>query len=344
MPDMRRVLVPTHIARADPAFGGVVHALAGQTMGTTWSVKLVSSRDAQATGAVAAWRRGIAQRLAVVVSQMSTWDDTSDLCRFNRAPAGSWHEPPPEFFDVLQHGLYIARATSGAYDPTQGALVDLWGFGPHGSCRDAGFVLPGDAAIDIARARGGWERLGVDIANRRVQQPGGLSLDLSAIAKGFGVDEAARYLQSQGLDSFLVEVGGELRGEGVKPDGQPWWVSLETPTDAAAARLNETVIALHGLSVATSGDYRKFVDIGGARYSHTLDPRDGRPIRHGVASVSVLHADAMAADAWSTALNVLGAELGTALADAHGLPTLFLIRTADGFEERASQALLALMQ
>jgi len=241
---------------------------------------------------------------------------------------------------VLAFALDVARRSGGAYDPTAGALVDLWGFGP--VARPQPFTPPSPQEVQDARARGGWQRLLHDPAQRRVHQPGGLALDLSAVAKGFGVDQVGRWLRRQGLDSFLVEVGGELLGAGMKPDAQPWWVTLEAP-DAGRAD-DDTLVALHGLAIATSGDYRRFVEHGGRRYSHTLDPRDGWPIRHGAASVSVLHETAMAADAWSTALTVLGAEQGLALADAQALAARFVVRRDDGgfavHSSRAWQALL----
>jgi thiamine biosynthesis lipoprotein len=342
---MRRTLVPPiETPPLSPALGGVVHTLHGLTMGTTWSVKLV----AMAARDLASLQTAIQHQLDVVVAQMSTWEPHSNLSRFNDAPAGTWCTLPPEFFTVLEYALQVARESGGAYDPTTGALVNAWGFGPTQRYGDAAFVAPDDAQLDTARARCGWQRIELDVTARRVLQPGGIYFDLSAIAKGFGVDQVARRLLQLGIDSFLVEVGGELRGEGIRPDGQPWWVALEqpmpdgfAPSDAVANI--ETVAALHGWSVATSGDYRRYFARGDTRYSHTIDPRAGRPIRNGLASVTVLHRECMVADAWSTALGVLGAEEGVALADRLGLCALFIKRHADRFEETASASLHALL-
>jgi thiamine biosynthesis lipoprotein len=333
---MRRVLVPQQIDPTPPPLGGVVHSLAGETMGTTWNVRWVGTR----TSDLESLRATIQQALDRVVAQMSTWTDTSDLAHFNRAPAGTWCELPEAFFEVLSTGLRIARASDGAYDPASGALVNLWGFGPSPRYTDAGFRPPDAAAIEAARAQAGWRELVVEDATRRVLQPGGATLDLSAIAKGFGVDEVVRALQQRGVESCLVEVGGELRGEGIKPDGQPWWVELEAPQ--AGAALTETRVALHGLAVATSGDYRRGFEADGRHFSHTLDPRSGWPVAHGLASVTVLHAECMLADAWSTALTVLGHEAGRRLADRENLAALFVVRTPEGFEEHLSAALAAL--
>ena len=330
---MRRVLVPATVAPAPPPLGGRVHEFSGRTMGTTWSVRLVAS----VTLAREPVRRAIQEALDEVVEQMSTWEPRSDLARFNRAAPATWHVLPAAFFEVLACAREVAERSDGAFDPTAGALVDAWGFGPA-----ARRGVPDEAGLAAALARAGWRRLELDAARRAARQPGGLALDLSAIAKGFGVDVVARRLDALGLDSHLVEVGGELRGSGVKPDGQPWWVQLEHPD--ATAEAPQTLLALHGLSVATSGDYRRWFEHDGARYSHTIDPRDGRPIRHGLASVTVIHPECMLADAWSTALNVLGPEAGPALAERLGLAARFLVRRDARFEERTSAAFDALLQ
>ena len=328
----RRVLLPAAIAPTPPPLGGHVHAFEGRTMGTTWAVRLL--------GAVALPRervqRAIEAALGEVVAQMSTWDADSDLCRFNRAAAGTWHALPDAFHEVLACAREVAQRSDGAFDPTAGALVDAWGFGPA-----ARGDVPDGVHLAAMRARIGWRRLDLDPARRSVLQPGGLALDLSAIAKGFGVDLVARRLDALGFDSHLVEIGGELRGSGVKPDGQPWWVRLEHP---AAEADDDTLLALHGVSVATSGDYRRWFEHAGIRYSHTVDPREGLPLRHGLASVAVVHAQCMLADAWSTALNVLGPDAGPALANRLGLAARFLLRDGDGFVERTSAAFDALLQ
>jgi len=273
-----------------------------------------------------------------VVAGMSTWERESDLCRFNRAPAGHRALLPAPFAEVMARALEIAETTGGAFDPAAGALVDAWGFGP--CAPGAPRAIPAAGDLAAARPRGGWRRLDFDRACGALTQPGGVALDLSAIAKGYGVDRVAGWLDGQGFESWLVEVGGELRGAGVKPDGQPWWVALERPADA---EVDETFVALHDLAVATSGDYRRWFEQDGERFSHTIDPRDGRPVRHGLASVSVLHAECMTADALSTALTVMGCEAGLAFADRHAIAATFVQRTADGFAQRSSAAFEALL-
>jgi FAD:protein FMN transferase len=338
---MRRVLVPAQVSRRDPPFGGKVQVLDGRSMGTTWTVKVVLP-DAAMLPAV---RAGIEDCLALVVRQMSTWEPDSDLSRFNRAPAGTWCKLPGECFHVLQQALHVARDSGGAYDPTAGALINLWGFGPSGQHTEAGFRVPHASELEDASKRTGWQRITLDSASQQAFQPGGISLDLSAIAKGYAVDHVSRALHLRGLADHLVEIGGELVGSGLKPDGQPWWVSLEQPQSHVenAPEMPDNLVALHGLAVATSGDYRRyFVDQGAAR-CHTIDPRTGRPIEHGLASVSVLHAQCMVADAQSTALTVLGLEEGMAYANRHGLAALFVQRVAGGLEEQMSDAFAALL-
>ena len=344
----RRVLIPAlHAAPAPPLRGGGVQCLGGSTMGTTWSVRLVAA----AAGPPAALGADLQARLDAVEAQMSSWRPESDLSRFNRAPADTWQDLPSEFFTVLDCALTVAAETGGAFDPGIGPLVDLWGFGPQPG--PAGGGPPGAGRIASLRTNLGWRRLSLDAEGGRALQPGGVGLDLSGIAKGFAVDLLAEHLVSAGIGSFLVEVGGELRGRGVKPDGGPWWVALERPPADPAGmpeRLPENppaddfVVALHELSVATSGDYRRFFHHGGRRYGHTLDPRTGWPVEETLASVTVLHPSCMRADALATALTVLGPDAGLEHARRHGIAALFLLRAAGGrLCERMSPAFAAML-
>ncbi|WP_343633817.1 FAD:protein FMN transferase [Roseateles sp.] len=348
-----RVLVPLRIVGEPPALGQPVHALSGETMGTTWAVRFIGPAGLR-TGAI---EDAVVHVCDEVIAQMSGWIEESDLSRFNRAAAGTTQPLPNGFATVLEAALRIAAASGGAYDPTAGALVALWGFGPSGATAIAprhdapGFRPP--TAEACADAHCGWASLDWDEQRHRLTQPGGATLDLSAIAKGYAVDRVSALLIKLGLPDHLVEIGGELRGAGLKPDGQPWWVDIEPPeSDCGLAPLR---LALHGLSVATSGDYRKcFADADGKRRSHTLDPRTRRPVEHGLASVTVVHESAMWADGWSTALMVLGPDEGLALADRLGLAALLVRRVespaAHGerparviYEERFSAAMQELM-
>ncbi|AXA89734.1 FAD:protein FMN transferase [Massilia sp. YMA4] len=330
---MRRVLLPHAISSAAPPAGAAIHELRGTSMGTSWSARIA--------GAAAELAPLLQAELDLVVAQMSHWEPASDLGRFNRAPAGTWHALPTEFLEVLAFALDVYEASGGACDPCAGALVNLWGFGPLDRHDEPGFVPPTPAQVQAVLARRAYVRL--DPQTGRAWQPGGVQLDLSAVAKGYAVDRLALRLESLGFANYLVEVGGELRGGGVKPDGQPWWVALEQPLDASAGD-DGIVVGLHGLAIATSGDYRRYFVDGAGRRPHTIDPRTGLPIDSGIASVTVVDASCMAADAWSTALTVLGVEAGLRLAERRGIAVRYLVRQGDGsLRESTSSAFAAML-
>lgn len=293
-------------------------------MGTDWRVRLAAppGSDLMALG------EAIQGRLDGLVAQMSHWDDASLLRRFDQAPAGSWTDLPADFAAVMAAGLAIAERSGGAFDPAIGRLTDAYGLGPRPRA-DA----PSDAELAEARAASGWRHLVHDATARRLRQPGGLWLDLSGIAKGYAADAVADLLAARGLAHCLVEIGGECVGRGMRPDGDPWWVDLETPP---ALRAQPIRVALHQLAVATSGNY--------VRGDHTLDPRSGRRVMNGVASVSVLHARAMEADAWASALTVLGLEDGAALAVREELAARILMQDEAMTREWLSPALLAMLE
>jgi thiamine biosynthesis lipoprotein len=286
-------------------------------MGTDWSLYAVLPHPGAAEGVQAA--------LDLVVAQMSQWEAQSDLSRFNRGVAGAWHEIPVEFAHVVEAALQIAHASDGAFDPGLGNLTEAWGFGSAGPIE----AVPEQAGTPD-------RTIDFDPATRRIRRGEGAALDLSGIAKGYGVDLAAEWLLENGVRHFLLEVGGELRGEGIRPDGQPWWVDVEMPPTSSIPPWR---IALHDLSVATSGNYRRGFSADGVHYSHSFDPATGRPIVNGVASVTVLHRDCMMADGWATALTVLGPEAAIALADTHGLAACVVA----GDREHVSRAWRAML-
>lgn len=278
--------------------GAVIEAFSGETMGTSWSLQAVSPPAATLHGVQAAFD--------LVVEQVSQWEPESDLSRFNRAAPATWYEVPAEFAQVIEAALDIARASGGAFDPGLGHFTEAWGFG---SAERAGQVpKAGNPAAD--------RQIDFDPATRRIRRSEAAALDLSGIAKGYGVDLAAEWLLDIGVRHFLIEVGGELRGEGIRPDGQPWWVDVEMPPTSS---IPPSRIALHDLSVATSGNYRRGFSAGGQHYSHSFDPATGRPIVNGVSSVTILHRDCIRADGWATALTVLGPEAAIALANEQSL-------------------------
>lgn len=314
-----------------------IAALGGATMGTTWRVHAVVRRGRDLHGLHA----GIQAALDEVVAQMSTWEADSDISRYNAADAGSRAVLPAGFGHVLEVALEVAAASGGAFDPTVGPMVALWGFGAaRGPLR-----IPAADALAAARARVGWQRLHWDVGTRSLLQPGGVALDLSGIAKGHGVDVAGAYLRHAGVAAALVEVGGELHGYGAKPDGQPWRVLVESaPEEDLASALPARVLALRDRAVATSGDRWHHFEVDDQRYSHTFDPRLGRPVPGAPAAVTVVAGDAARADAWATAMTVLGHGEGLRLAERLSLPVRFLQREAGAWREHMSPAFEALLE
>jgi len=293
-------------------------------MGTTWSV----SAAMPLAGAPEALEQGIARVLAGVIAEMSNWEATSHISRFNLAPIGLWQALPADFLTVLNAALHVAARSGGTFDPTVGKAVDRWGFGP-----DTHAV-----AAPAESCRADWRAL--EINNDRARRNADVALDFSGIAKGFAVDSVVAYLKERGIAHALVEIGGELRGMGVRPDGQPWWVDIEAPPGLPIAPVR---VALSGLSIATSGDYRRFFDHDGRRLAHSIDPRDGAPVENGIASVTVLHDSAMMADAWATAILVAGPADGIAMAEREGLATFMIARTTEDARERMSSTFAAML-
>ncbi|MCG2842463.1 FAD:protein FMN transferase [Sandaracinobacter sp. RS1-74] len=296
-------------------------------MGTSWSLALAGDR--QAGGSDDA-RERVRATLRQVVAESSLWEGGSEISRFNRAAAGTRQPLSEGFRTVVEAALHLAEASEGAFDPTLGALSEHWGFGPAGER-----PFPTETA---PHAAGRWREL--RLTDGALLQPGGVRLDLNGIAKGQAVDRVAESLLEAGHRHFLIGIGGEYRGEGVRPDGQPWWVDVEQPPGSAFPPLR---LALAGLAVATSGDYRRAQFHGGRRFSHSLDPATGRPIENRVASVAVLGASAMIADAEATAITVLGPDKGLRWASGRGLAAHLILREESGFRERLTPALTAML-
>ncbi|MFV3126133.1 FAD:protein FMN transferase [Niveispirillum sp. KHB5.9] len=335
-PDPIRLILPADAPEAalPPATAPVVR-LSGTSLGTYWSVAIIAPKGPEPL----ALRRGIIAILDRVIASMSHWDASSALCRYNAADRG-WVDGDADLIKVLSTALSVAADSGGAYDPAIGGLVDEWGFGPPGPVD-----TPPDAAR-IAALLSGPRWRDIKVGDGRLWQPGGVRLDFSAIAKGYAVDLVSRYLAERGVVSHLVDIGGELRGWGIKHDATPWWVTLEQAVgrDGQPGGL-PTRIALHGWAVATSGDSRRFMaGADGQRLSHSLDPRTGRPVPDDLAAVTVLHADCMMADVLATALTVLGPDHGLDWAAARGIMALFVCRDGAGITETLTPALAALAE
>jgi FAD:protein FMN transferase len=295
----------------------VRHALNGSTMGTRWSALFHMPAGFDVAPVAAAMRVTV----AAVDAQMSTWKPDSDLMRLNATPQEVWVDVPPGLMAVLEAALDIGRASGGAFDIGVGDAVAAWGFGP--ASANEGAIR---AALGSAR-RPAHDVLELDPKTCRVRKHGPLTLDLSGIAKGYGVDRLAEVAAAFGIAGALVAIDGELRAIGLRPDGAAWTVAVERPDPVA--RAPHAILALHDAAVATSGDYRHWVDVGGRRLSHTMDPARGGPLVATPASVTVIAATCMAADAWATALMVRGSLEGANLARRHNLAALFIDREGD---------------
>jgi thiamine biosynthesis lipoprotein len=297
--------------------------LTGETMATSYSVKLVEPGFDD--GVRQALRIVIQSELELVNAQMSRHREGSEIDLLNRSSSTEPVRVSPELLQVLVRAEEIGRLTGGAFDITVGPLTRLWGFEDKRALKRA----PDEAVIEQLRAGVGFELLEIDEQRRTVRKRRPeLDLDLSAIAKGYAVDRIALALERRGHHNFLVEVGGEVRSAGLSHRGTPWRVAVEKPT--GGARVTFRVVELSGLSLATSGDYRNFYELDGRRVSHTVDPRTGRPVEPGLASVTVVHEECMTADALATALTVLGARQGRELAEQNDLRALFITRADDG--------------
>lgn len=301
-------------------------SLSGLTMGTTWSVDVAGAR---------ADRRKLNEDIAAVLDdvnrKMSTYLPDSELSRLNRAPGGTWFPLSDELYRVIREALRVGAETGGAFDITIGPAVNLWGFGP-----DKHTAIPAAADIEAALAETGPGKIELRSSPPALRKHDArVYLDLSGIAKGYAVDRIASLLERAGFRDFLVDIGGEVRARGKSARGDVWRIGIEKPI--TGARAVERIIDLDNIAMATSGDYRNYFVNNGVRYSHTIDPRNGRPVSHNLVSVTVLHPAAMTADALATGLLVLGPERGLDLARQLGLAVFFISRSDHGFTERYTE-------
>jgi len=303
----------------------VLAEFGGMTMGTSFTVKVVTPGGVADMGRL---QRTVDQRLREIDQRMSTYIPDSELSRLNHNRDPGWIDLSPELHEVIRLALDISALTGGAFDITIGPVVNLWGFGPDAATRH----VPDPETLRAIRDRTGFDKLqlahGRPALRKHLPE---IYIDLSGIAKGYGVDAVATSLEANGIGSYMVEVGGEVRARGYNVAGRPWQIGIEQPL--TGSRAVERVVALHDMAMATSGDYRNYFEEGGVRYSHIVDPVSGTPIRHRLASVTVLDTAATRADALATALLVLGPDAGPTLAEREGIPAFFIIRAGDGFED-----------
>lgn len=299
--------------------------LSGQAMGTTFKVLLVAPQESLDTEALDA---EIVAALQTVDALASTWRDDSELTVLNNDLSIDWIPVTREFCDLLDQSLAISKTTGGAFDPTIGPLVNLWGFGPDGQIVEP----PSSADVVAAKHRVGFDLLEADCAERLVRKDvADLYIDLSGWAKGYAVDQVADLLNTHSVANYLVEIGGELRVKGQNSEGGKWAIGIEAPS--TSARVPHAVLNVTDASVATSGDYRNYFEHDGQRFSHTIDPRTGHPVTHKLAAVTVVNPSAAYADAMATALLVLGPDDGPALARELGIAGYFLVRDQTEIQE-----------
>ncbi|TYC58176.1 FAD:protein FMN transferase [Marinobacter sp. BW6] len=304
--------------------------ISGPVFGTSYHINVVLTEDQQRLETLAS---GIDEVLEDVDASMSTWRDDSELSRFNQqSDQSEWTPVSAGLFEVLQKAEEISTMTDGAFDVTIGPVVNLWGFGPKARPEQ----VPSEESLAKALAATGFDNLELRADPPAVRATPPQYVDLSAIAKGYGVDVVARFLESEGVEAYLVEIGGEVRVNGRKPDGSTWRLAIEQPV--SEGREVNRVVALESRAMATSGDYRNYYESEGRRYSHTIDPATGEPIAHKLASVTVITDDCMTADALATGFNVMGYERANALAVRENIPAYFIVRTDEGFETHQTPA------
>lgn len=302
--------------------------LSGPTMGTTYNVKYVQEEGILNSQAL---QTQVDALLEQVNDQMSTYRKDSELSRFNQYQGSAPFKVSVQTATVIQEALRLSRLTEGAMDVTVGPLVNLWGFGPEGRPDK----IPSAAELAKRKADTGIVHLKLDGLELSKDLPH-LYVDLSTIAKGWGVDVVADYMESQGINNYMVEVGGEIRLKGINRSGVPWRIAIEKP--AAGERSAQEIIEPGTMAVATSGDYRNYFEENGVRYSHIINPVTGKPVNNRVVSVTVLDKSCMTADGLATGLMVMGEKKGLEVAQQNNIPVFMIVKTDEGFEELASDA------
>ncbi|OBT06546.1 FAD:protein FMN transferase ApbE [Vibrio sp. UCD-FRSSP16_10] len=304
-------------------------ALAGKTMGTTYHIKYIADGKVEDSQLMQA---KIDALLEKVNDQMSTYRPDSELSQFNQYKGAEPVQLSQDMTTVIAESIRLNKLTEGALDVTVGPLVNLWGFGPEARPEK----MPTDEELQARREMIGIKHLSLDDKGLSKDLPD-LYVDLSTIAKGWGVDVVANFLESQGVQRYLVEVGGELRLKGNNSKDIPWKIAIEKPIVDARQQV-ELIVQPGDMAMATSGDYRNYFERDGIRYSHIINPKTGKPIAHKVVSVTAIHPSCMTADGLATGLMVLGEKEGLQVANDNGLAIFMIVKTEDGFKEVHSKA------
>ncbi len=303
----------------------------GMSMGTNYSIKASELPRSLTVDEV---NQKVKVVLDKVNHQMSTYLNNSELSIFNKNTNTEWLPVSSEFYKVVDQAIKTSQMSGGLFDVTVGPLVNLWGFGP----ADVATSAPSDILVKDKLKQIGYDHLKIKEENGWFVKKDlkDLYVDLSGIAKGYGVDQVAELLESLGMMDYMVEIGGEIRVKGKNISGQPWHIAVEKPTEEM--RAIEKVLEITDTGMATSGDYRNYFEVDGIRFSHTIDPRTGRPITHKLASITILKPTSMEADALATAIMVMGPEQGSQFAETYHIPAFFIIKSDKGFEEKMSTA------
>jgi len=304
--------------------------LTGATMGTSYSITLVTNEPISDSDSL---QRDVDEALRQLNQQMSTYIDNSEINTLKTSPVDQWISISKPVAEVLGMSLLVSDWSHGAFDVTLRPLIDLWGFGP----TQTDDQIPEQSEIHRILQEVGYEHIQLDEKNLKVLRTAAVDMDFSAVAKGYGVDVVASLLEQKGLNNYLVEIGGEIRLKGHNPKRQDWRVAVERPQAGLGQRIYKA-IPLTDKAIATSGDYRNYFEQNGQRYSHTIDPRTGKPVVHNLASVTVIHSSAAMADALATAFNVMGAEEARLLANSKEIAAFFIIKQENGFIELSSEA------
>ncbi|WP_306432346.1 FAD:protein FMN transferase [Tropicibacter sp. Alg240-R139] len=329
MPDLtkfsRRTFILSSLALAAACKPGTAALeITGKTMGTTYNVVALDS-----SGQVkdVDLRAAINGALAEVNQQMSNWDPRSEISRFNAQSGTDAVTVSDNLVNVMKAAEAVNIASEGRFDTTMGPLIELWGFGATGAAR-----VPRDTDIRTAQARSGHSNT-LKVAGTTLQKTqGDAQVYLAAIGKGYGADHVGRAIEALGIKDYMVEIGGDLYTSGKNASGLPWQIGIEKPAALSGGVME--VVGISGLGMASSGDYRNYFENDGQRYSHIIDPATGRPITHKTASATVLAENSMLADAWATAMLILGRERGLEIAEAQNLAVLFIERDAEASELR----------
>ncbi len=300
--------------------------LNGLTMGTTYSVKINADNAFVEKNKIS---NDIDEILSEINQSMSTYIKESELSNINYSTISDWQSISDDLFEVINHAINVSLKTNGAFDITIAPLVNLWGFGPDKLQNK----IPTDEIIELTKKNTGYKKISIDKSLKMISKlEPNLHIDLSGIAKGFAVDKIARYLDKRGFKNYLVEIGGELIGKGLNKDKEIWQIGIDNPNNNSD-RIKR-IIQLEDMAMATSGNYMNYFEKDGIRYSHTINPVTGRPIKHKLASVTVLDSSTMNADALATAFMVLGPEKALSLANNLEIALYLIIKNGERFEEK----------